>query len=151
MLLLPQSPEELVERLRFLHKERKQFPRPPRRLSLTPQQRSDVLDKTDSRCHLCGGEITEKKFAADHVLSHAAGGEHKLANYLAAHGLCNGCRWFYSPEEFQWILKDGRLGTQTNGRPEEHDRQGYAPHVLGPRNKVAGKTPQTCHQDRNGQ
>jgi hypothetical protein len=99
MLHLPQSPDELVERLRFLHEERKLFPRPPRRLSLTPQQRATVLDKTDSRCHLCGGEITENKFAADHVLSHAAGGKHKLANYLAAHRLCNGCRWFYSSEQ----------------------------------------------------
>src|SRR5579863_2851398 len=49
----------------------------------------------------------ENKFAADHVLSHAAGGEHKHATYLAAHGLCNGCRWFYSPEEFRWILRMG--------------------------------------------
>jgi hypothetical protein len=55
----------------------------------------------------CGGEVTENKFAADHVHSHAAGGEHKLANYLPAHRLCNGCRWFYSPEEFQWILRMG--------------------------------------------
>jgi hypothetical protein len=78
MLLLPQSPEELVKRLRFLHEERKQFPRPPRRLSLTPKQRSDVLDKTDSRYHLCGGKITERKFAADHVLYHAAGGNTNL-------------------------------------------------------------------------
>jgi hypothetical protein len=44
---------------------------------------------------------------ADHVLSHAAGGPHKLPNYLAAHNLCNGKRWFYSPEEFQWILRIG--------------------------------------------
>jgi hypothetical protein len=107
MLRLPQSPDEFVKHLRSLHEKRKQFPRPQRRLSLTLQQRADVLDKTDSRCHLCGGAITENKFAADHVLSHAAGGEHKLANYLAAHGLCNGCRWFYSPEEFQWILRMG--------------------------------------------
>jgi len=107
MLRLPQSPDELVERLRFLHEERKHFPRPPRRLALTTEQRAEVLDKTDARCHLCGGEIIENKFAADHVLSHAAGGEHKLANYLPAHSLCNGCRWFYSPEEFQWILRMG--------------------------------------------
>jgi len=107
MLRLPQSPDALVERLRFLHEERRQLPRPHRRLSLTPEQRTNVLDKTDSRCHLCGGEITENKFVADHILSHAAGGEHKLANYLAAHRLCNGCRWFYSPEEFQWILRIG--------------------------------------------
>jgi hypothetical protein len=34
-------------------------------------------------------------------------GGHAIDNYLAAHGLCNGCRWFYSPEEIQWILKMG--------------------------------------------
>ena len=107
-LRLPQSPDELVERLRFLHEERTKYPRAPRRLSLTAEQRADVLEKTDSRCHLCGGEITENKFVADHVLSHAAGGGHKLGNYLPAHGLCNRCRWHYSPEEFQWILKMGR-------------------------------------------
>lgn len=107
MLSLPESPDELVLRLRFLHEERKKFPRPPCTLSLTKEQRAEVLQKTDSRCHLCGGKITESKFAADHVLSHAVGGEHKLANYLPAHGLCNGCRWFYSPEEFQWILRMG--------------------------------------------
>jgi|ERR1700734_1930881 len=66
---LPKSPDQLVECLRFLHEERKKFPRPPRRLTLTTQQRTDVLDKTDSRCHLCGGKITENKFAADHHTS----------------------------------------------------------------------------------
>ena len=103
----PESFKELAGRLKLLHEERKTLPRPPRRLSLTREQRAAVLDKTDARCHLCGGKITESKFAADHVLSHAAGGKHQLPNYLPAHGLCNGCRWFYSPEEFQWILRMG--------------------------------------------
>ena len=71
---LPESFEELVARLEFLHEERKHFPRSPRRLSLTIAERAAVLDKTDARCHLCGGEIgAGKPFAADHVLSHAAG------------------------------------------------------------------------------
>src|ERR1022692_193716 len=61
-LCLPQSPDELVERLGLLHREREEFPRPPRRLSLTNEQRVAVLDKTDGRCHLCGGEITEGNF-----------------------------------------------------------------------------------------
>lgn len=116
----PQSSDELVERLRFLHEERKKYPRAPHRLSLTAEQRAEVLDKTDSRCHLCGGEITEKKFAADHVLSHAAGGGHKLGNYLPAHGLCNRCRWFYSPEEFQWIL---RIGVWARKQMEDQKKQ----------------------------
>ena len=106
-LRLPESPDELVARLKHLHERRKSLPRPPRRLSLTAEQRSAVLGKTAGRCHLCGGEITEQKFAADHVLAHAAGGMHSLDNYLPAHGLCNGCRWFYSAEEFQWILRMG--------------------------------------------
>lgn len=103
-LRLPQSPDKLAERLKSLHEERKKFPRPPRRLSLTSEQRANVLNKTDARCHLCGGEFPENKFAADHVLSHAAGGKHKLANYLPSHRLCNGCRWFYSQEEFSGFL-----------------------------------------------
>jgi hypothetical protein len=124
---LPQSPAELVERLRFLHEERKKFPRPPRRLSLTREQRAEVLEKTDARCHLCGGEITENKFAADHVLSHAAGGEHKLGNYLPAHGLCNGTRWFYSAEEFQWILRMGKWA-----RKQMEDRTPIGVEMLEP-------------------
>lgn len=103
----PQSPKELVGRLRFLHNERKLLPRSEPRRSLTATQRDYLLEKTDSRCHLCGGKITGNKFVADHVLSHKAGGKHELANYLPAHRLCNGKRWFYSPEEFQWILTIG--------------------------------------------
>ncbi len=106
-LCLPESADKLADRLKFLHDERKKPPRARRRLSLTAEQRTNVLRKTAGRCHLCGGEIRERKFAADHVLAHAAGGKHSLDNYLAAHGLCNGCRWFYSAEEFQWILRMG--------------------------------------------
>lgn len=106
-LSLPGSPEELVKRLKFLHEERKQLPSPSRRLRLKPAERATILEKTAGRCHLCGGQISDRKFAADHVLAHAAGGIHAIDNYLPAHGLCNGCRWFYSAEEFQWILKFG--------------------------------------------
>src|SRR5689334_627442 len=106
-LSFPKSPEALAQRLNDLHQERKNLPPPFRRRSLRPKERSTVLAKTAGRCHLCGGEITERKFAADHVLSHAAGGPHELDNYLPAHGVCNGSRWFYSAEEFQWILRMG--------------------------------------------
>ena len=107
---IPESTVELVKRLAELHGERKKLPRPPRRTSLTREERKIVIGKTGGLCHLCGGEITEKKFAADHVLAHAAGGKHALDNYLPAHSLCNGCRWFYSAEEFQWILRIGVWG-----------------------------------------
>jgi hypothetical protein len=106
-LQIPESPHGLVALLKLFHENRKSLPRPPRRLSLNAGQRLAVLAKTAGRCHLCGGEITESRFAADHVLAHAAGGMHSLDNYLPAHGLCNGCRWFYSAEEFQWILRMG--------------------------------------------
>jgi HNH endonuclease len=106
-LTLPASREKLVQRLKFLHDQRKHLPSPSRRLRLKPTERAVVLEKTAGRCHLCGGQITDRKFAADHVLAHAAGGAHDIDNYLPAHGLCNGCRWFYSAEEFQWILKIG--------------------------------------------
>jgi hypothetical protein len=107
-LSLPNSPDSLVRTLKRLHARRKtQTRHHRRRRSLTRKNRDSVLKKTDGRCHLCGGKIKEEKFAADHVLAHAVGGEHALENYLAAHALCNGCRWFYSPEEFQWILRFG--------------------------------------------
>jgi hypothetical protein len=63
-LCLPRTSEELAERLKFLAQEREKFPRPPRRFSLTAEERESVLKKTDRRCHLCGGEITENKFCS---------------------------------------------------------------------------------------
>jgi len=106
-LYLPESAEKLADRLRFLHEERKKLSRPARRSSLIPEERDTVLKKTAGRCHVCGGDFNGQKFKADHVLPHAAGGLHSVDNYLAAHGECNRLRWFYSPEEFQWILKMG--------------------------------------------
>jgi 5-methylcytosine-specific restriction endonuclease McrA len=116
----PQSLEELVGRLRFLHHQRTLLPHSEPRLSLPAAQRTIVLEKTDRRCHLCGGEVTEDNFVADHVLSHKAGGQHDLANYLPAHRLCNGKRWFYSPEEFQWILT---IGVWARKQIEDQKRQ----------------------------
>lgn len=111
----PELPNSAVEFARYLHKlrlerrERNAARRagvPVRRKALTKKQRSIVLSKTDGRCHLCGG-IVETQWEADHVLCHSGGGQHLEENYLAAHGLCNGYRWDYSPEEFQWVLKIG--------------------------------------------
>ena len=107
-----------------------------RRRRLTADERQKVLDKTGGHCHLCGGDmkqssgigelqdeqeielhfvVTEEAksathFVVDHIVPVASGGQHSLDNLLPAHGLCNGCRWFYSPEEFQWILRMGDLG-----------------------------------------
>lgn len=76
------------------------------RNSLTGKQRSEILKKTNSRCHICGGKINGN-WQADHVLSYSKGGEHTEDNYLAAHNTCNNYRWHYTAEEFQEIMKLG--------------------------------------------
>jgi len=77
-----------------------------KRQSLTPSERQTIMKKTGGRCHICGGEIQEE-WTADHVFAHAQGGSHGTENYLPAHPICNQYRWFFGPEEFQWILKLG--------------------------------------------
>jgi len=125
-LRLPESGEELTKRLKELHEDRKRVQakrkegKPEGRRSLSDDERTKVLAKTAGHCHLCGGdmsqnsdgELTEERalvadFVVDHIVPFASGGKDALDNFLAAHGLCNGCRWFYSPEEFQWILRMG--------------------------------------------
>ena len=76
------------------------------RSRLSKKQREEVLDKTDARCHICGGIIIGP-WQADHVLSHSKGGNHSTENYLPAHRTCNNYRWDYNPEEFQEIMKLG--------------------------------------------
>ena len=120
-LNIPDSSDALVERLSLLHRKREDFPRPKRRLHLLAEQRREVFQKTDGRCHLCGGELEENDFVADHVLSHAAGGSANVRNFLPAHGLCNGSRWFYSDEEFKWIL---RMGVWARKQIEDRPRIG---------------------------
>jgi 5-methylcytosine-specific restriction endonuclease McrA len=79
----------------------------PARQSLSHSERARILAKTDGRCHICGGPISESAWNADHVLAHSAGGTHNADNYLPAHALCSNYRWDYSAEEFQLILKLG--------------------------------------------
>src|SRR3984957_1539505 len=106
-----QSDSDFVGRLRILRQSRRKLKLELRdglvRESLSPRERDVVLAKTGGQCHLCGGQIEDNKWKADHVFSHALGGEHSPDNHLPAHSLCNGYRWFYKPEEFQWILKLG--------------------------------------------
>ena len=77
-----------------------------KRQTLSKEERALVLDKTDSRCHICGGKI-DGTWDADHVLSHSKGGKHSVDNYLPAHKVCNNYRWDYLAEEFQEIIKLG--------------------------------------------
>ena len=90
------------------------------RRSLVSSERKAILEKTDSKCHICGGEISGP-WDVDHVFSHSLGGIHGASNYLPAHPICNNYRWFYGTEEFQWILK---LGVWLRTRIEKKDRIG---------------------------
>ena len=118
-----QSEEEFVERLRSLKKRRHDRKmelrcRSPRE-SLSSIEREKIIAKTGHCCHVCGGEIEGDNWEADHVFSHALGGQHSADNYLPAHALCNGYRWSYLSEEFQWILKLGVwLRTQVEKQTE---------------------------------
>jgi 5-methylcytosine-specific restriction endonuclease McrA len=128
-LRLPPNPDELAKRLQELHQERRDLKRKRKqekqkdRRPLNAEERKVVLEKTNGHCHLCGGTMSENaegelveerkpvgdpiKPVFDHIVPYATGGTNDLNNFLAAHGLCNGARWFYSPEEFQWILRMG--------------------------------------------
>ena len=108
-------------RLRSLHRARRKRKLTVRdqvsRKALSRVQRDQIFAKTGGRCHVCGGRI-EGPWQADHVFSHSLGGQHAADNYLPAHPICNNYRWFYGPEEFQWILKLGvwlrtQIGKQT--------------------------------------
>ncbi len=127
---------EFTAHLRSLRETRleNKFANANTRKRLTSAQRKLILEKTDTRCHICGGEI-EGKWVADHVYAHSLGGEHSLENYLPAHAICNRAKWFYGTEEFQWILKMGvffRTQLEEIGNPEavalasaflDHERQ----------------------------
>jgi hypothetical protein len=97
------SAQQFVAHLPALRQDRRQ-----RKLAVRAQghKRRAILSKTGGRCYICGGEI-DGAWEADHVFAHTQGGAHAVDNYLPAHSICNSYRWFYGPEEFQWILKLG--------------------------------------------
>lgn len=105
------SPEEFAARIRELRVARKASREAMRdrggRKRLSKKAKTELLEKTGSRCHICGGEIEDDNWHADHVLPHAKGGLDDSINFLPAHAICNSYRKAYEPEEFQWILKLG--------------------------------------------
>lgn len=108
----PSTAQKLATRLAALRNARRQRQAsrratPTPRRKLTQRERAAVLAKTGGRCHICGGMVRGREWEADHVLAHGAGGTHSVEDYLPAHTLCNGYRWDYSSEEFQWVLKIG--------------------------------------------
>jgi 5-methylcytosine-specific restriction endonuclease McrA len=92
--------------LRLRQKEALRATHPPRQ-ALSRDQRTSILEKTDARCHICGGDVSSERWQADHVLARSGGGAHVEDNYLPAHQLCNNYRWDYLSDEFQYILKLG--------------------------------------------
>lgn len=101
--VLQEEFEELLETRRSL----KESSTRTERVSLTTAARQRILDKTDSRCHICGCDLDMSSFEADHVKNHMSGGSNAEENFLPCCKTCNNYRWHYSAEELQWILKIG--------------------------------------------
>lgn len=102
------SGETLVKLITQLHITRKEGKiKGGKRKSLTFKQRQYILSKTDSKCHICGIDLSGNNFQADHVKSHISGGMSVVDNYLPSCSTCNNYRWHYLPEEIQLILKIG--------------------------------------------
>jgi len=104
------DPAVLAAELRRLYSDRQSVKKSEQRIprsKLSHAERIVVLEKTDFRCHICGGQVTENDFHADHVSSHSKGGSNDIENHLASCGFCNSYRWDYLPDEIRWILKIG--------------------------------------------
>jgi len=106
-----QSPFEFVQRLKELQQSRLKRKIELRdglvRKSPSISERPKILAKTGGQCHVYGGPIEGNQWDADHISAHSLGGKPLLDNFLPADSICNGCRWFFQPEEIQWILKLG--------------------------------------------
>lgn len=77
-----------------------------KRHSLTSTERAEVRAKTGGTCHVCGGRVG-RRWQADHVVPHRAGGKHTLDNYLPICGECNRLRWFHAPEVIRLVMRLG--------------------------------------------
>ncbi len=88
-----------------------------RKYILSKKDKILILEKTNYKCHVCGGSVSLDAFEADHVEVHSSSANNKIDNFLPACRTCNNYRWFYEPDEIKWILKLGVwLKTQiTNG------------------------------------
>ena len=107
-LLFIKNPELLASHLKELKtlrisKKKKEV----RKYSLTKSDKIAILEKTNYKCHICGGTVALNAFEADHVEVHSAAVNNRIDNFLPACRTCNNYRWFYEPEEIKWILKLG--------------------------------------------
>ncbi len=129
---------KLVKSLRKSRRKANESFKGKKRSSLTKAQRQRILEKTNSRCHVCGIEIDLNGFHADHVKTHISGGEHKENNYLPSCQTCNSYRWHFASEELQIILKLGVWAKGQMLRDTElglHIANEYAKHEMNVRKR----------------
>jgi predicted restriction endonuclease len=104
------DPSVLSAELRRLYASRQSVKKTEQRIprnKISHEDKIAILEKTDFRCHICGQEVTEKNFHADHISAHSKGGDNNINNYLASCSFCNSYRWDYLSDEMKWILKIG--------------------------------------------
>lgn len=78
-----------------------------RKFILSKADKILILEKTNYKCHICGGVVELTAFEADHVEVNSSSTNNKIDNFLPACRTCNNYRWFYEPDEIKWILKLG--------------------------------------------
>ena len=103
-----QKINELIDELKELKRIRNEEVRPPARKNPTKSMREKIILKTGRKCHICGGDLDEE-WHADHILPHSAGGHDTVDNFLGSCSVCNGVRWYFSPDEIKLILKFDRI------------------------------------------
>lgn len=94
-----------LQELRILRVSKKK--KAARKYSLSKADKIAILEKTNYKCHICGGDVSLNTFEADHVEVHSSMPNNNIDNFLPACRTCNNYRWFYEPEEIKWILKLG--------------------------------------------
>ena len=88
--------------------------RKPERRRHAPSSRSRamIFEKTAGHCHVCGTNLKNEKWQADHVVLHNLGGSSNSDNYLPICRICNRLRWSYSPEMISCIFRVGIFAKQ---------------------------------------
>jgi len=88
--------------------------RKPERRPHAPSSRARaiIFEKTAGHCHVCGTNLKNEKWQADHVVLYKLGGSSNRDNYLPICRICNRLRWSYNPEMIRWIFRVGIFAKQ---------------------------------------
>lgn len=79
------NPDKVVE---WVHKRRALLAG----ATVEPVKRSEIAERDNWRCHICGGKVTRKDWSLDHLVPLSKGGEHSSRNVRLAHRRCNSRR-----------------------------------------------------------